>query len=176
MKAGIWMEAVLLMLAAGPLAEAQQEAANDKFLGLLQVGQRVVLAEADGGGYYLAVGESPPAWIRADTGQGALQQAEAARRLLAQQYQEVLEANRRVPNAVPEQQVERLRLQLVQQTQAVEQARQQTARPAVWNVSTVGADYVGLRSGNTEMRIPLMSIRAVVQQMAEPKAKPAAPQ
>lgn len=175
MKTRVWM-GVLLLLSTSPWAEAQQEADNDTFLGLLQAGRRVVLADAEGGGYYLVVGNHPPEWIRADTGQDTLQRAEATRRLLAQQYQDVLEANRRVPNSIPTQQVERLRLQLAQQTQAVEQVRQQTARPVEWTVSAVGADYVGLRSGNIELRIPLMSIRAIVQHTGEADAKSPAPQ
>lgn len=171
MKTRVWLGTLLLVLAAGPpWAEAQQKGGQDDFLGLLEAGQRVVLADAEGGGYYLVVGENLPAWLRTGTGQNSLAQAEAVRRLLAQQYREVLEANRRVPNAIPEQQVEQLRLQLAQQTQAVEQARQQTTRPAEWRVAVVGRDYVGLRNGNTQMQIPLMSIRAIVGQTAEPKA------
>ncbi|MEN6494510.1 MAG: hypothetical protein ABFD16_09465 [Thermoguttaceae bacterium] len=171
MKISVGAGAVLLLLSAGLLAQAEPPAGNDSFLGQLRVGQRVMLAEANGG-FVLVVGEDTPVWLTLDSGQRAVLQAEAVRRIIVTEYQQALAANQRVPNTIPGPQVEQLRTRVAQANREVEQAQQQARRPEVWEVFVVGNDYVGLRSGGTEMRIPLMSIRVLLQQTAPAKSSP----
>lgn len=145
-------------------ARAQSPALPGHFLGLLKNGQQVLIIE-EPTGFRIVVGETIPAAAVLAAQQSAWHQAEAVRQVAQTQYEQAVTANRLVPKTVPEEQIQRLRLQFQQANLALEQARQKAARPVVWEVFAVGSDYVGVRQDDLRMFIPFGSIHVIVEDL-----------
>ena len=168
---------IMLLGTAGSL-RAQQPAGNaklpDVFRDLLAPGAWVTLSDRNQGFELRLYGQQPDTQAAAASNvevRFAQLQVELARSNL----EKALNANQRTAAAVPQDEVQQLRLALQRAELQLEMASDQ-AQISVYRVVGVKEDYVALESDNAEMYIPLAQIRGVARQKgaAASSAKPRA--
>lgn len=176
MKVIVWGGLSLLALGVALAAGTPGTTPPDTFLSPLRVGESITLLD-DGGRYLLVAGADRPSWLATSIDwQQAAERAEEIRMAAEIRYQKALAANRKVWMSVSDEEIQELRLQQQRAALDAQMAKQRASRPVVWEVASLGADYVALRNAEVTIYVPITSIRGIVQQQhAGPLATRPAP-